>query len=123
MAKISNKAYDALLTKLEQLADGTKKHADNVKIKAGLDETEIRNMKTELESLREAYIQNETAARIAYDVFAEKFALHKQTASNHTRTAKGALGPKTEMLSDFGITPEKSKVTKKAKAARLQKAA
>ena len=126
MAKITNKAYDALLTKLEQLADGAKKHADNANVKTGLDEVAIRSIKTELENLHETYIQNETAARMAYDAFAESFKTSTQAVSNYTRMTKGALGPKAEMLGDFGITPEKSKATRKsilAKTKTLPKAA
>lgn len=118
MAKITNRAFDALLTKLEQLADGAKKHAANANAKTGLGEAEIRGIKTELEDLREAYIQNETAARMGYDAFAAKFKVATQAAGNFTRMAKGALGPKAALLGDFGITPEKSKTTKKSAAAK-----
>lgn len=115
MAKITNKAYDAVLTRTENLADGAKKHASNDSIKGIIVEKRLRDAKTELEDARELYLQTETDARKAYDAFATKFKEHKQLLSNHIRLAKGALTPQSATLSDFGITPEKPRKVRKPK--------
>ena len=114
MAKINSKAHSKLLTDLENLADGTKKHVDNPKIAASLDETGIRTVKADLEAMRETYTQSETATRMAYDAYALKQKEAKNLVSNSTRMVKGTLTPQAETLKDFGIAPEKKKTTKKA---------
>ena len=76
-----------------------------MEIKASLNQIEIRTMKTELEDLREAAIQNRTTASTAYADFAEKFADHRQAASNHTGSAKNALRLKSENPGNLRIKP------------------
>jgi hypothetical protein len=113
MPSVTNKAYDVLLTTLEQLAEGTRKHADNAKVSACIDEEELRTLRAELESLRENYLQKEAQARMAYHAFEIKFKAAQQRSSNDIRIVKGLLGPKAEELRDFGIMPERSKASKK----------
>jgi hypothetical protein len=121
MAKINSKVHSKLLTDLESLADGAKKHAGNPKIAASVDETNIRTLKGDLETLRETYTQTETATRMAYDAYAAKQKEAKELVSNSKRVVKGVLTTKAENLKDFGIEPEKKKTTKKAAAKAANK--
>ena len=113
MAKISSKKYDEQVSKLENMADGAKKHVDNPKISATINETEYRDKKTGIEGLRENYITKEKEAREAYDRFAAKYSENTKSLGKSGRIAKGILGRHSETLRDFGITPEKRSRAKK----------
>src|SRR5688500_4011005 len=113
MPSIANKAYDVLLIVLKQLADGIVKHsATNSEIRSSLRESELREVKAELELLREKYLQSEKETRKAYNEFGVKLKTAQELAGNKIRIIKGILGPKSTDLNDFGILPEKSKTAK-----------
>lgn len=109
MATINNKVYNEFMARLEAMSDGVKKYqANNTRIAANFSEAEIKTLKSELESLRENYIQRETEARKAYDAFAEQLRLSQVMHANNTRIVKGIMGRTAEELKDFGVFPEKA---------------
>ena len=110
MPSVSNKVYDAFLKTLADLETGIRKHSStNTKIKNSLDVSEIRMLKDNLQSTREAYLKAEQSARVSYQEFEMQFKLVKQRLSNVGRIIKGIFGPKADELIDFGITPERSR--------------
>lgn len=117
MPSITNKAYDALLILLDDLVNGIQKHPSNRKIIATLNAKELKAIRQELEFLRNDYIQKENMARVSYASFKAKFILVQKRASNDIRIIKGILDPKANELLDFGIIPEKEKMSHKKKYA------
>ncbi len=119
MATINNNSYNSTITKLEAIADGTRKHKVDAKIAAVLDEAYYRTAKTDLEAARQKYLELETATRKAYDEFSLKYDSSTEKLSADTRILKGIFGRSAEDLKDFGIDPEKAtqgkKVASKAK--------
>lgn len=113
MPSITNKAYDALLILLDDLVNGIQKHPSNRKIIATLNAKELKAIRQELEFLRNDYIQKENMARVSYANFKTKFILAQKRASNDIRIIKGILDPKANELLDFGIIPEKEKMSHK----------
>ena len=113
MPSVTNKAFDALLIAMEHFANGLDKHSGNRIITAVVKPNELRMQKSELESLRESYLEKEREARIAYHAFENKFKNAQQQSSNFIRVVKGVYGPKSDALLDFGIMPEKSKAPQK----------
>lgn len=113
MPSITNKAYDALLVTLDDLANGIRRHSSNKRITATLNAEELGVIREELELLRNDYIQKENMARISYLNFKTKFIQAQKRASNDIRIIKGILDPKANELLDFGIIPEKTKGSQK----------
>ena len=107
MAKINTKYYDSQVSELENMADGAEKHIDNPKIKATVDQKELREAKKEIENLREKYNQLMADTEKAYDVFNEKYKSNVKVLAKDTRLVKGIFGRSAPELKDFGIKPEK----------------
>lgn len=115
MPTITNKNYDSLLTKLEQMSNGIKKNIANTRIANTVQERVYQELKNNLEALRNQYLQAETAARKAYDLFEENVKEAQRVYSGDVRIIKGIYGRSSEDLTEFGIAPEKTERKKKEK--------
>jgi hypothetical protein len=112
MPSITNKAYDYLLIVIDQLMAGMRKHSGNAKLISSIQQSEIESMRSELEALRQDYLNKEKQARLAYLEFQARFKSAQQQISNDIRITKGIIGPKSQTLLDFGIMPERPKHSK-----------
>ncbi len=116
MPRINNKNYDSLLSKLDQMSSGIKKNVKNPRVANTVQEKVYDDLKENLETVRNKYLQAQAAARKAYDLFEESLKEAHQTYASDVRIIKGIYGRTAEDLTEFGISPEKTDRKKKEKA-------
>jgi hypothetical protein len=108
MASKTIKAYNTLVEKLEKLADGVQQHSVEENFPATLKEQAIRDLRTNLETSRQAYDTAMNTARIKHDDY---IAAHNDITDNYNRFTTmlyGFYGKKNQLLGDFGLAPYKA---------------
>ena len=71
--KLTSKMYDALVQRIERMADGITRHKGEDGFPKTLDDAKCRAQRQELENLREKYEAASKAAEQVYEVYAVSF--------------------------------------------------
>ncbi|MBI4750739.1 MAG: hypothetical protein HY774_19810 [Acidobacteria bacterium] len=114
--KLTSREYDALVQRLERMADGIAKHKAEPDFPPRLKEDERRTARQQLEELRLTYENFMRQAERAYDAYSEHFTKCEADLSKDSDSLKGFYGKTSPMLADFGTTVQARPVGRAKKA-------
>jgi hypothetical protein len=109
----SRKSYMTLIDNLEGLADGARKHGEEAGYPAEISETNIRAVKTELESLREQCVSAASEASKQQGLYDKKEQEISDKVARYKTMIYGMYGKKSRDVQDFGLKPYKERTTAK----------
>jgi hypothetical protein len=105
----SRKSYMTLIDNLEGLADGAKKHGGETGYPAEISETNIRQVKLELETIREQCVHAAAEASKQQEMYDNKEEEISNKVSRYKTMIYGLYGKKNRDLLDFGLKPYKER--------------
>jgi hypothetical protein len=107
------KSYMMLVSKLEGLADGAKKHAGDAGFPPEASEEKVRAMKTDLESAMERWKQTQAdASKYKNDYEALEDVIDGKVSQLNS-SIYGHFGKKNAQVKDFGLKPYKERTATK----------
>jgi len=104
MRKLNSSLYLSIAQRLERMADGILRHANEPKFPGTLVESEYRQLKGDLSKVREDYEQKQREADLAYDRFTELLSQSKEQLSRGDSTIHGFYGKDNPIVADFGTS-------------------
>ena len=120
MAKnLKSMKFDALVQRLERMADGIVRHKGEENFPKVLDDAQRRGLRQDLENLRQQYEELTTKAEQAYDLFGDKLKSAEVQLAKDDEIVRGLYGKTNPVVADFGTkviaTTRKKKTTVTAK--------
>lgn len=116
--KLTSKMYDALIQRIERMADGISRHKGEDGFPKTLDDGKCRAMRQDLENLREKYEAASKIAEQVYESYAAAFKKDQEAMAQHDDLVRGFYGKTNLTVADFGTTViSKKRVRKPAPAA------
>ncbi|MFH0974224.1 MAG: hypothetical protein V1874_00405 [Spirochaetota bacterium] len=103
------KSFMLLNTKLENLADGARKHAADEGYPTEVVEEKIRTIKTELERAMELWKQTQADASTYKNNYEKLEKEIKDKVAKFNSSVYGHFGKKNAQVKDFGLKPYKEK--------------
>ena len=115
--KLTSKMFDALVQRIERMADGIARHKGEDGFPKSLDDSKCRTMRQDLETLREKYEAASKAAEQAYEIYSVSFKKTQEAMAQNDDLVRGIYGKTNLTVSDFGTTVmSKKRVRKPAPA-------
>ncbi|MBL8151212.1 MAG: hypothetical protein JNN15_14910 [Blastocatellia bacterium] len=102
---LTSREYDALVQRLERMADGIGRHKEEKNFPAHLNEEEVRSKRASLEAARAKYESFFQEASKAYDEYKEVFDDCNKELSKCDDTIRGFYGRTNPVVPDFGTKP------------------
>lgn len=116
MATELNRMHSDLTSKLENLAEGVRKHSAEPDFPSSVKEEDIRAMRAELEALRTSYKETRTLVRIKHDEYKTRFEVSDKEHAKLASLLYASFGKKNQVLADFGLTPHKERTSSKVQS-------
>lgn len=113
MPDINIKSFNQLVEMLEKMAEGVKRHQQEVDFPSVIKEDYLRTSKNQLENLRGSYEEASGRAKRLQDEYREAEAKIRGELSRFKSMVYGFYGKKNPIVTDFGIRPFKEKTVKK----------
>ena len=100
--KLTSKMFDALVQRIERMADGISRHKSEDGFPKALDDAKYRSMRQDLENFREKYEAACKASEQAYEVYAVAFKKTQEAMAQSDDMVRGFYGKTNLSVSDFG---------------------
>jgi hypothetical protein len=102
-----SKEFEKTAEELGTLSDGIHIHAGEAKFPASLDETDVKNRKSMLETARKDYEKAQTVADEKHKEFETLLKTEKAFVAGAQRILQGYYELRSQYLKDFGFQPPK----------------
>jgi hypothetical protein len=112
--KLTSQKYDAMVQRAERMADGIAKHKGEKNFPPVLDEAARRQMRNDLEAIRQKYEALAKETELAHNAYIAAYDASGEQLAKDDETVRGLYGKTNPIVADFGTKVLSAKRARKS---------